>query len=175
MFALKFAKVEEAPPAGPIADGDKVVIYAPAYGKALSSTYNGFYNNGVDVKEESGQLTGYTDAEIWTVIDNGDGSFSFAAPDGRKIGMGDSFSSMPLGEKNDRWTLEDAGDGKYYVKNTVRSAYMEWYDAKNNWSAYGTIAAGSEGMFALKFAKVEEAPPAGPIADGDKVVIYAPA
>ena len=171
---LQYTVKEQEPPA-PIADGDKVVIYAPAYGKALSSTYNGFYNNGVDVKEESGQLTGYTDAEIWTVIDNGDGSFSFAAPDGRKIGMGDSFSSMPLGEKNDRWTLEDAGDGKYYVKNTVRSAYMEWYDAKNNWSAYGTIAAGSEGMFALKFAKVEEAPPAGPIADGDKVVIYAPA
>ena len=43
--------------------------------------------------------------------------------------MGDSFSSMPLGEKNDKWVLEDAGNGLYYVKNTVRNAYMEWYDS----------------------------------------------
>ena len=70
--------------------------------------------------------------------------------------MGDSFSSMPLGEKNDKWVLEDAGNGLYYVKNTVREAYMEWYDSNGNWSAYYNIAEGSEGMFALKFYKVTD-------------------
>ena len=65
---------------------------------------------------------------------------------------------MPLGEKNDKWILEDAGNGLYYVKNTVRGAYMEWYDSNGNWSAYYNIAEGSEGMFALNFYKVTDVP-----------------
>ena len=62
------------------------------------------------------------------------------------------------GEKNDKWVLEDAGNGLYYVKNTVRNAYMEWYDSNGNWSAYYNIAEGSEGMFALAFYKVTDVP-----------------
>lgn len=142
----------------PIADGERVVIYAPAYGKALSAEYNGYYNKGTDVTEESdGTLSGYTDADVWTVAENEDGTYSFSY-NGQNIGMGDSFSSMPLGEKNDKWVLEDAGNGLYYVKNTVRGAYMEWYDSNGNWSAYYNIAEGSEGMFALKFYKVTGVP-----------------
>ena len=142
----------------PIADGDQVVIYAPAYGKALSAKYNGYYNAGTDVTEESsGTLSGYTDADVWTAAVNEDGTYSFSY-NGQNIGMGDSFSSMPLGEKNDKWILEDAGNGLYYVKNTVRGAYMEWYDSNGNWSAYYNIAEGSEGMFALKFYKVTDVP-----------------
>lgn len=142
----------------PIADGERVVIYPPAYGKALSAEYNGYYNKGTDVTEESdGTLSGYTDADVWTVAENEDGTYSFSY-NGQNIGMGDSFSSMPLGEKNDKWVLEDAGNGLYYVKNTVRDTYMEWYDSNGNWSAYYNIAEGSEGMFALKFYKVTDVP-----------------
>ena len=139
-------------------DGDQVVIYAPAYMKALSAEYTGFYNKGTDVTEtEDGTLSGYTEKDIWTVKDNGDGTYSFSY-NGQNIGMGDSYSSMPLGEKNDKWVLEDAGNGLYYVKNTVRDAYMEWYDSNGNWSAYYNIASGSEGMFALAFYQVTDIP-----------------
>ena len=162
MFALKFYKVTDAPdtpepePEAPIADGDQIIIYAPAYNKALSAEYSGYYNKGTDIAvEEDGTLSGYTDKDVWTVTDNGDGTWSFSH-DGQNLGMGDNFSSMPLGEKNDKWTLEDAGDGAYYVKNTVRDAYIEWYASNNNWSAYYNIASGSEGMFALKFYKITD-------------------
>lgn len=140
-------------------DGDQVVIYAPAYNKALSADYGGsYYNQGTDVTVNSDDtLSGYTDMDVWTVKDNGDGTYSFSH-DGQNIGMGDSFSSMPLGEKNDKWVLEDAGNGLYYVKNTVRNVYMEWYDSNGNWSAYYNIAEGSEGMFALAFYKVTDVP-----------------
>ena len=139
-------------------DGDQVVIYAPAYMKALSAEYTGFYNKGTDVtKAGDGPLSGYTEKDIWTVKDNGDGTYSFSC-NGQNIGMGDSYSSMPLGEKNDKWVLEDAGNGLYYVKNTVRNAYMEWYDSNGNWSAYYNIASGSEGMFALAFYQVTDIP-----------------
>src|SRR5699024_7185545 len=60
-------------------DGDQVVIYAPAYNKALSADYNGFYNKGTDVTVNSdGTLSGYTDMDVWTVTDNGDGTYSFS-------------------------------------------------------------------------------------------------
>ena len=56
-FQLSFCKVDgsvtpDPEPEAPIADGDQVVIYAPAYNKALSSEYTGFYNRGTDVTEE---------------------------------------------------------------------------------------------------------------------------
>lgn len=178
---LTYTVKTEEPAETPIADGDHVVIYAPAYNKALSATYNGYYNTGTDVSvAENGTVTGYTDADVWTVIANEDGSWSFAHS-GQNIGMGDSFFSMPPGGKNDQWVLEDAGDGLYYIKNTARNVYMECYAAKSNWSGYGTIASGSEGMFALKFFKVtgsgESNPDPDPvnptIANGD-YVLYVP-
>ena len=70
--------------------------------------------------------------------------------------------------------LEDAGDGLYYIRNTVRNAYMEWYSSNNNWSAYYNIAAGSEGMFALAFYQVTDIPdqPGGDLTFPDTFVIY---
>ena len=147
-----------APETATLQDGDRVVIYNPAYGKALSGEYNGYYNKGTDVTVGTdGQISGYTDKDIWTVIDNGDGTYSFSYG-GQNIAMGDSFSSMPLGEKNDKWVLEDAGNGLYYIKNTVRNSYMEWYAEKNNWSSYHNIASGSEDLFALGFYVISDDP-----------------
>ena len=147
-----------APETATLQDGDRVVIYNPAYGKALSGEYNGYYNKGTDVTVGTdGQISGYTDKDIWTVIDNGDGTYSFSYG-GQNIAMGDSFSSMPLGEKNDKWVLEDAGNGLYYIKNTVRNSYMEWYAEKNNWSSYHNIASGSEDLFALSFYVISDDP-----------------
>ena len=120
--------------------------------------------------------------DIWTVKDNGDGTFSFGQ-DGQYLGMQDSYTSMDLGEKHDKWELEDAGEGLYYVKNTGRDAYMEWYDQNNYWSAYYNINTGSEGMFALAFYKVTDTPdqPSGDagsraetLQGGDEIVIYLP-
>lgn len=133
------------------------VIWAPAYNKALSSNYGGsYYNPGVNVTETNGVLSGYGNSEIWTVTKNAeDGTYSISCSDG-KLSMDTSYSSMPLNKVNDKWALEDAGNGLYYVKNVGRSCYIEWYDSKSYWSGYNKIAAGSEGMFALKFTPVEK-------------------
>lgn len=161
----------------PIAGGDKVVIYNPAYNKALSAEYTGFYNKGTAVSiGGDGTLSGYTNSDIWTVHDNKDGTWSFSY-NGQNLGMGDQYTSMPLGEKNDKWKLVEAADGTWYIKNTVRDAYIEWYASNDNWSAYYSISSGNEGMFALKFYKVTgEIPeePEAPLQAGNNVVIYAP-
>ena len=136
-----------------ITDGT-YVIWAPAYNKALSANYgNSYYNPGVDVTESGNTFSGYGSTEVWTVTKNENGNYEISY-NGQNIAMGASYSSMPLGEVNDEWTLEATGNGLYYVKNVGRNVYMEWYVAKNYWSGYGTIAEGSEGMFALKFTPV---------------------
>ncbi len=162
-------------PAGPIYHGEKVVIYNPAYGKALSGTYNGFYNNGTDVSVASGVVSGFTGADVWTVIDNGDGTWSFSH-DGKKIGMNADKTSMPLGGPNDKWELVETDNGLFYIKNTARNAYMEYQDNYGTWSAYYEIASGSENMFALAFYEVTDIPGPEP-GEGlpqasDTVVIY---
>ena len=161
-------------PEGPLVDGNQVVIYNPAHNKALSGTYTGYYNNGVDITVTGNQVTGFTKAEVWTVIDNGDGTWSFSY-DGKNIGMGDDFSSMPLGEKNDKWEVIQLEDGTYNIKNTVRGNYMEWYADKNNWSTYNSKNAATDPLFKLQFFVVEgeiTPPETGMPEAGDQVVLY---
>ena len=159
-----YAEVAEEEPEAPagtaIADGD-YVIYVPAYNKALSSVYGGYYNNGVDVTVADGVVSGYGETEIWTVTNNDDGTISLSFG-GKNLGMADSFTSMTLGEAHDKWVLSDAGNGLFYAMNTVREAYVEWYDGKSYWSAYYNINAGSEGMFALAFYPIVEEEPEQP-------------
>ncbi len=163
-LTVNFAEVAEEEPEAPagtaIADGD-YVIYVPAYNKALSSVYGGYYNNGVDVTVADGVVSGYGETEIWTVTNNDDGTISLSFG-GKNLGMADSFTSMTLGEAHDKWVLSDAGNGLFYAMNTVREAYVEWYDGKSYWSAYYNINAGSEGMFALAFYPIVEEEPEQP-------------
>ena len=166
----------------PIADGDQVVIYAPAYNKALSSTKTGFYNVGTDIQITDGVMTGYTAADVWTVVGNDDGTFSFQQ-NGQNIGLADEYASMDLGAEHDKWELIDLGNGLYNVKNTGRGNYMEWYDQYSNWSTYNSSSAATDGQFKLAFYKVEgDTPEPGPtsatlaesVNEGDIVLIYYP-
>ena len=68
----------EPTPSALFKDGEQVVIYNPANMKALSTEYSGFYNKGTDVTLTNGTLTGYTDADIWTVGVNKDGTYTFS-------------------------------------------------------------------------------------------------
>ena len=162
----------------PIADGDQVVIYAPAYNKALSSEKTGHYNVGTDITVEAdGTVTGYVASDIWTVVANEDGTYSFQQGD-QNIGLGDSYASMDLGAAHDDWELIDLGNGLYNIKNTKRDNYMEWYAQYSNWSTYNSSSAATDDRFQLSFYKVTgetpEPEPEAPIESGDTVVIYAP-
>ncbi|MBR3610126.1 MAG: CehA/McbA family metallohydrolase [Oscillospiraceae bacterium] len=154
-YATEITKVEVEPedpeePTGPIKDGDQVIIYNPANMQALSSVYSGFYNTGVDLTVENGALAGYTDAEIWTVGANEDGSFTFSTADGKKLSMGTGYTSMPLDDVNTAWKIsESATEGCYYIVNAVRGNYVEYQSNYDTWSAYTSIS--DEALFAQKF------------------------
>ena len=174
---LVFRQEEKTETNAPIAAGDQVVIYAPAYNKALSSEKTGFYNVGTDITVSEGTVSGYGENDVWTVVDNGDNTYSFQQ-NGRNIGLGESYASMDLGAVNDDWELIDLGNGRYNIRNTVRGNYMEWYAQYSNWSTYNSSSAATDDQFQLSFYKVTgetpEPEPEAPIESGDTVVIYAP-
>ncbi len=116
-------------------DGDRIVIINPASNKALSTVKTGYYNMGIDV---SGGFGSITEAEIFTVKKNSDGSWSFISGDGKKLALSDEYGSLNETGANDRWELTSAGTDQFYLKNTGRNMYLEWYASKDNWSTYNT-------------------------------------
>ena len=166
-------------------NGDKVVVFNPANKKALSSVYNGFYNTGVDVELTGGKLTGYTDAELWTVNRTESGAYTFSTAEGKKLSMDEKYSSTPLDKANVDWALSAAATADcFYIKNVGRGSYLEWYAEKNNWSSYGTIGS-NEALFAQQLYLVADTQepdqpgqpddPTAPLKNGDQVVVFNPA
>ena len=155
-------------------DGDTVVVFNPANGKTLSTEYNGFYNKGTDVTLTNGKLEGFTAADKWTLGINDDGTYTFSTADGKKLAMGAKFTSTPLDEVNQSWKITPAATKDcFYIQNTVRNNYIEWYADKGNWSSYYNIG-NNEALFAQQLYLVidSDQPSAGLPKPGDQVVIY---
>ena len=165
----------EPTPSALFKDGEQLVIYNPANMKALSTEYSGFYNKGTDVTLADGKLSGWTDADVWTVGVNADGSYTFSTKDGKKLSMGASYSSTPLDDVNTAWKVSQAATtGCYYIQNAVRGNYLEWYADKSNWSSYGSIGS-NEALFAQAFYRVRKSGIVTSLSDGDTVVVFNPA
>ena len=156
-------------------DGEQIVIYNPANMKALSTEYTGFYNKGTDVTLTNGTLTGYTEADVWTVGVNADGSYTFSTSEGKKLSMAEKYTSTPLDDVNTAWKVSAAATtGCYYIQNAVRGNYLEWYADKSNWSSYGSIGS-NEALFAQAFYRVRKSGIVTSLSEGDTVVVFNPA
>ena len=166
-----------------IQDGDKVVIFNPANGKALSTDYaGGFYNQATDVTLTDGKLTGYTDADLWTITKNTDGTYTIATADGKKLSMDTGYTSTPLDKANNAWkvTAVAGKDATYYIDNATRTDKyrLQWFAKSNNWSAYTGTGDAFEQQLYLVIDSGSETPdpepgPTALIKDG-KYVIYNP-
>ena len=162
------------PVEGMIPDGE-YVLYVPAHNMALSSNYGGYYNSGVGMTiADDAVKVEASSSEIWTVKSNADKTVTISF-NGQNLGMAEEKTSTPLGGVNDKWELIDRGNGRYYIRNTGRNAYLQWYVDKTCFSAYYSIASGSEKNFEFRFvpATVKAGGETGELPkEGDKVVIY---
>jgi len=130
-------------------NGDQVLIGAPHYGKLLSAekvSAGSYYNKGVDYSETN--FANVTDAEIFVVTANEDGTYTFTSLTGKVIALASSYSSLNETGEHKSWALTDREDGTFLVKNTGRNTYLEWYSSKNNWSTY---TAGNTKEYYLSF------------------------
>ena len=136
-----------------LAAGDRVVIYNPTHNMALSNVIIDTEKNqdleGTEVVWSSDDtISGYTDANIWTVGVNDDGTYTFTAADGQKLFVSNR-THVSVGEEATGWTLilMDGRTDEFFVKSPV-STYLEWYPNNNCWSAYYNP---SEAMYAIRF------------------------
>ena len=132
-------------------EGDQVILVCDAKNVALCGTYNGFYNNGLEVTPVEDVIENPDSTIVWTV--GKEGEFYTFSYDGKKIGMGDSYTSMPLDAVNYKWQVEAAAtEGCFYVKNLDRDStkpyYMQWYESNKSWSGYHTL---NEALMAIRF------------------------
>lgn len=132
-------------------EGDQVILVCDSKNVALCGTYNGFYNNGLEVAPVDGVIENPDSTIVWTV--GKEGEFYTFSYDGKKIGMGDSYTSMPLDAVNYKWQVEAAAtEGCFYVKNLDRDStkpyYMQWYESNKSWSGYHTL---NETLMAIRF------------------------
>ncbi len=137
-----------------IKDGDVVVIGAPAYNMALSTEKVAtYYNKGVSYADGFGDIT---DAELFVVKANSDGTYTFTSKTGDVIALAGEYSSLNVDGQNKTWTLEakSGTPGVFYVKNVGRGNYLEWYESKNNWSTYGTSSLSD--LFEISFYSLDD-------------------
>ncbi len=160
--------------AGVLANGDKVVIYNPSSGMAMSSEATGtYYRAGVAVTPNADGTVNAASALIWDVTVNADGTYTFSH-NGDKLSMNDSKNSLPLNEVNNTWEVREAStENCYYLINANRSDYyVEWYEKYTEFTTYKYSAA-NEAVYALQFLKVAEGGQTDELpAEGDQVVIY---
>ncbi len=160
-------------PDGAIADGDRVVIYNPGSGKALSAeTVADYYRAGKDFDPATGKATSDL---VWDVTVDANGNYIFSN-NGDKLSVNADRNSLPLNEVNDTWKVEPATtEGCYYIINANRTdLYVEWFEKFSEFSTY-KYSASNEGIYAMQFIKVTEENPGeetGMPEAGDQVVLY---
>ena len=143
--------------AASLKDGDEVVLYNPAQGKALSKEIVAtYYKVGTAVTPTDGVLETSDTAIVWTVAADGDG-FNLINDEGKKLSIEGTFSSIPYDKENDAWTVQTAATaGCVYVVNE-NGKYISW-SSKGNFAAY-TFDATKEADYALElYVKSTDAP-----------------
>ena len=139
-----------------LATGDRVVIYNPTYSMGLSNEISNTGKNydfvGTPLTLEGDDtLSGYSDANIWTVTANEDGTVSFTDAAGQKLAVV-SRTHLGFAEEATNWSLSlvEGKTDEFYV-GSGQGTYLEWYAANNCWAAYYNP---SEAMYAIRFYAV---------------------
>ena len=143
--------------AASLKDGDEVVLFNPAQGKALSKEIVAtYYKVGTAVTPTDGVLETSDTAIVWTVAADGTG-FNLINDEGKKLSIEGTFSSIPYDKENDAWTVQTAATaGCVYVVNE-NGKYISW-SSKGNFAAY-TFDATKEADYALElYVKSAEEP-----------------
>ena len=173
-----------------LAAGDKVVLYQPSSGMALSSAVadNEKKSNlvGTDVTvSDDGVMSGYAEENVWTVgVVTGEKGTQYTFENGGKYLEGYPLA-LTLGDKAFNWNLSAAeGTDMFFVKNFM-SAQLGWSTesksfylgfnnegATNNFGfrfyAIGNGGSGS-GSVTKTVATPKASPRSGEVHDGDKV------
>lgn len=91
----------------------------------------------------AGSLSAPADTDVITITVQDDGTFTIADAYGRLFYMKGDYNSFNVGEEPSEgslWTLEDAGDGTYYLKNVEKGKYVSYSEKYSSWGCYADKA-----------------------------------
>ena len=91
----------------------------------------------------AGSLAAYTDADVVTITNTADGKFTITDSLGRTVYMKGTYNSFNVGTdvtEGHEWVLEDAGDGKVYLKNVEKGKYVSYSEQYKSWGCYADKA-----------------------------------
>ena len=164
-----------------LADGNKVVIYNPAFGKALSNEAVATnYRAGKDIAPENGMIINPDADIVWNVTEV-EGGFELTDAEGHKLSIQAGKNNLPLDADDTVWEIQAAKDeGNVYVVSTTSVGSsgdhraIEWYDRYSEFSAYYLSETSDETLFAQQLYVLGETgslptpptPPEPEIADG---------
>ena len=153
-------------------DGDKVVIYNPAAGKALSNeAVATYYRAGKDVTPEDGKVINPAADLVWTVTAV-EGGIELTDAEGHKLSIQDGKNNLPLDAENTVWEIQKGeGETVYVVSTTAIGSSgdhkaVEYYTKYSEFSAYYLTTTDEQFIMEL-YAKTEggEEPPEPPVHD----------
>ena len=152
-------------------DGDQVVIYNPAAGKALSNeTVANFYRAGKDIEPIDDQIINPSADLIWTVSAV-EGGIELADAQGHKLSIQNGKNNLPLDSDNTVWEIQKGeGDTVFVVSTTAVGTSgdhkaLEWYSNYTEFSAYYLNTSDAQFIMELYVLDDEggETPPEPPV------------
>ena len=155
-----------------IETGDELVIYNPGSGMACSADAKSTYYRAATAltPDESGNFVDVDSKLRWTVTADS-GVYTFATQDGKKLSVNASNKSLPLGEKNDTWTIAAATTANcFYIINANRNTlYIEYFSQHTEFSTYN-YSPSNETIYAMGLYRMTEVwEPVGPAPVGETV------
>jgi len=116
-------------------DGDRVIIYNPSYGVAMSAEIiNNFYKAGVAINPEDDIIETDNVNIIWTVVET-EGGFYLTDCNNNYLATADTHS-LPIDGDHKIWNISLADSaGSVYLRND-HELYLEWYEQYNDFSAF---------------------------------------
>ncbi len=145
-----------------LADGDQVMIYYPAGNTLISPVASGSKlapntDVTVGVNAEGVKQAGTdTASNIFTVVKNADGSFSFKDADGKYMTSGKTGNSLSMADAASEYAnwLFEVAEGGYFIKNQTanyngKAQYVEFYQG-----AFTMYGMGSPAIYTFNFYKV---------------------
>lgn len=149
--------VQNATAATELKDGSEYAIYYPDANLVIGNQADGKKLAGVEAAIEGGILSVNYKMAVFTVKLEGDNFYLIA--DGKYLTSGETGNSLALtDEANDYslWTLEDAGNGSYYIKSVNakykdNAQYLEYY---NGFTTYG-FNAEKTNIYTFSFYEIE--------------------
>lgn len=144
-------------------NGDKVIVYNPANGVAMSqenfSEQYPDYRKGVEITVADGKVTTDNSSIVWTVNVTEAGT-EFVSADGKKLSC--TGRKLLLGDTDTVWALSNAAtEGCVYIASTTLkgdkgdACTIEWYAARNEFSSF-YYSEKDEGLFAMQLFALED-------------------